>query len=355
VFVDFFTDFETSPCPVYTEVSYNLKPGKVPPEILKTHVFPFLGVNRPEVLVHSKFGEDCSIIDYGEYVAVISSDPITGSKSDIGRLAVHISSNDIAACGAEPLGLTVTILFPKGTIVDEIKAVMEQLHDAARNINVEITGGHTEITSAVTQTVICSTALGIAKKDEYVSSSGARPGDDVLVTKFIGLEGSAILASDFEKKLSGIIGHSVVAKAKGFIKMISVIPESRVAVKHGVTAMHDITEGGVLGASYEVAVASGTGIEIHSELIPLLDETRQICDAAQISPLGLISSGSMLMTVPDGRRLEKALKSAGINAAIIGKVTENGLVLRTKDGAVDLKPPERDELFKAIENLKIVK
>ena len=326
-----------------------LKIGKVPPEILRSVVYPHLGVMRKEVLVHSGFGEDCSIIDFGENVAVVSTDPITGANKNSGYLSVFVSCNDIAACGANPLGIMVTLLLPAGSDEHMLKDLMEGIHNAANEIGVEVLGGHSEITDAVVKPIISVTALGIAKKNEYVTSSGAKSGDDVIVTKALGLEGTAILASDYEELLIKTIPVELLHRAKSFIEKIGAIEEGLVAAKVGASAMHDITEGGLLGAVYEVAEASGVGIKIIKDKLPILPETKAVCDFFQIDPLGLISSGSMLICTPKGNEVLEALASRGIDAYIIGKVTEKEKLLISENDCISILPPERDELYTAIE------
>jgi len=325
------------------------KIGKVPPEILKTSVYPFLGNRRKEVLVHSGLGEDCSIIDYGENVAVVSTDPITGADKNSGYIGVYISTNDIAACGAKPIGIMVTLLLPAGSNETMLKDIMEGIHKGANSIGIEVLGGHSEITDGVVKPIISVTALGIAKKDEYVTSSGAKPGDDVIITKALGLEGTAILAADYEDILKEKLGNELVSRAKAFIDNIGVVEEGITAAKVGVSAMHDITEGGLLGAAYEIAEASGVGMEIFEEDLAIYPETKAICEFFQINPLGLISSGSMLICTPKGKEVIEALKSKGIRATIVGKVTKKDKILISKGNQSLIIPPERDELYVAIE------
>jgi len=326
-----------------------LKIGKVPPEILKSSVYPFLGKRRKDVLVHSGFGEDCSIIDYGENVAVVSTDPITGADKNSGYIGVYISTNDIAACGAKPIGIMVTLLLPAGSDENMLKDIMEGIHKGANSLGIEVLGGHSEITDGVVKPIISVTAIGIARKDEYVTSSGAKPGDDVIITKALGLEGTAILAADYEKILKEKLGDELVSRAKNFIESIGVVEEGLAAARVGVTAMHDITEGGLLGAAYEVAEASGAGMVIFEEELPIYPETKAICDFFKINPLGLISSGSMLICTPKGKEVVEALKSKGINATIVGKVTNDEKILMSEDKSSIIIPLERDELYVAIE------
>lgn len=330
-----------------------MKTGKVPISVLEKSVFPYLGSPRPEVLVHSMIGEDCSVLDFGDYVCVLSTDPITGADKESGSLAIHVSCNDVAANGAEPIGVLITILFPEGTTEEYIKHVMQQMHKTAKKLNIEILGGHTEITSVVDRVVISSTAVGKASKATYTTSSNAQIGDQIIVTKSVGLEGTAILASDFEEILAKKLKPQEIQTARSFIEHISVISEGLIAAKNGANAMHDITEGGLLGAVYELAKASKKGAEIWEEKIPVHPLTRKICSIFNIDPLRLISSGSMLITAPPEADIASKLKEKNIPATVIGKITEKELKLVRKNETIEIIPPERDELYVVIEkNLK---
>jgi len=327
-----------------------MKIGKIPNDILEKLILNKISANRKEILLRPKIGEDCCAVDFDKYACVLSTDPITGTANEIGRLAVHISCNDIASCGVEPLGLLVTILAPPGTSEAELEKVMSQLCETAASINVDIIGGHTEITAAVNRFVVTSTALGRVLKDRLVSTSGAKPGNDIVLTKSAGLEGTAILAYDREKALTGALGLETVERAKNLMEKISVVKEGIIAGEYGATSMHDVTEGGVLGAVWEVAEASGVGVIIEKVKIPVGYETVKICSFYGIDPLKLISSGCMLITCPDGEGLTARLSASGISSSIIGRITsENKKILM--DGGVE-KPilqPESDELYKVLD------
>lgn len=331
-----------------------MQPGKIPPDIMQKTIFPYLGIKRKEVLVHSKLGEDCSIIDFGgDYVAVLSTDPITGADKHSSHLAVHISCNDIAACGAEPIGILITLLIPEGANDNIVRELMEGINVSAQKIGVEVLGGHSEVTSAVTKPIISTTAIGVAEKDGYITSSGAKPGNSIIVTKALGLEGTAILASDYEYYLDDKLAKITIVTAQNFIQYISVIPEGIIAAKNGATAMHDITEGGILGAAFEIAEASNVGLILYEDKLPILNETKEICNVFDIDPLGLISSGSMLICTDKPEELIKSLTVKNIPATIVGKIADRKRVLIKKDGTkIALKPPKRDELYKVLEKLK---
>ncbi len=327
-----------------------MESGKVPNDVLNKIVLSKINKFREEIILRPGIGEDCAAIDFGKYACVLSTDPITAAVNDIGKLSVHISCNDIASSGVEPLGLMVTILCPVGTSEAELENVMEQICVTAAELNVEIIGGHTEVTPAVRQIIISTTCIGRSKKNEIVSSNGAKPGDSIIMTKSAGMEGAAIIASDFADKLNNLISHEDLYYAKDFVKYLSVVKEGVLAGKFGATSMHDITEGGVLGAVWEISEASGVGIVINKDNISVDPVTRSICTALNINVLRLISSGCMLITCPNGEELVRILESNDIKATIIGTVTANKnekLLISKKEGIVqEIEPPSSDELYK---------
>jgi len=326
-----------------------MKAGKLPNDVLKKIILDKLKKTRTDILVRPGIGEDCCAIDFGENICLLSTDPITGAVNEIGRLAVHISCNDIASCGVEPLGLLITILAPVDTTVKDIEAIMDQITHETASLNVEVIGGHTEITEAVNRCVIVCTAIGKVLKNRMVTTSGARPGDDVVMTKSAGLEGTSIIAHDKEAYLAEKLGTALVERAKTFIDRISVVKEGVIAGKYGVNSMHDATEGGILGAVWEIAEASGVGVRIYRERIPIEPETLEISRLFEIDPLKLISSGCMVITCPDGEGLVNELKRNGIDASIIGKVTGcKDKKLISESHVEDILQPGSDELYKAI-------
>ena len=325
--------------------------GKVPESVLKRSIIKQIKTRRPEIITGAAVGEDCAAIrlEEGE-VYVTSTDPITGTSHEIGALAVHVTANDIASAGAEVIGVMLSVLLPDGTEEEELRSIMKQVEETCHELNIQTIGGHTEVTRVVNQPVITVTGIGKVLRDKLVTTGGARPGDDVVVTKWIGLEGTSIIAREMKDVLLGRFSPSFVDKAADFIKYLSVVPDSAVAVKHNVTAMHDVTEGGIFGALWEVAEASRTGLRIDLRSIPVRQETIEICEVFGINPYQLISSGSMLITSPNGHEIADALKEAGINAAVIGKVTEgNDRILINGEETRYLEPPKADELYRIYE------
>lgn len=325
-----------------------LEIGKVPPRILEKivlHPIQNFAIQREDVFVRPKTGEDCSAVSFGEELCVLSADPITGAEKDMGYIAVHINCNDIASSGAEPVGILLTVLLPEESTEDTLSDIMAGAYEAAKEIGIEILGGHTEVTAVVNKPVISAAVIGRTDKKGFIATGGAKEGQDVIMTKWAGLEGTAIIAKEYEAVLSGKIKKEVLENAKSMKGFLSVVKEGKIAKSLGATAMHDVTEGGILGAAWEVAECSEKGILIELEKIPVKEETKAICEAAQISPYELISSGSMIITAFEGEKIVSALAKEGIESTIIGKITKQQKLVLEKGQAYPLQQPKSDALY----------
>ena len=327
-----------------------MKIGKVPENVLKRSVMKQLHYKRDEVILGPGIGEDCAALALAEdEILVMSTDPITGTAKDIGKLAIQIMANDLASAGAEPIGVMLTILLPDGTREIALKRIMEQMECACREAKMQILGGHTEVTAVVNQPVVNVAGVAKAKKGSLISTAGARAGMDIVVSKWVGIEGTMIFAKEKEAELKEHFPADFVDTAIGFDRYLSVVPEAAVATQSSVAAMHDVTEGGLFGALWEMAEASGVGLEIDLKKIPIRQETVEICEYFDVNPYGLISSGMMLMASADGNALVLALQEAGIPATVIGKATEgNDRVIIRDEERRFLEPPKTDELYKVL-------
>lgn len=322
--------------------------GKVSESVLKRSILKQIKHRREEVLVGPGVGEDCCVVDLAEgEVAVLSADPITGTKEMLGTLAVHITANDIASSGADLVGILLTILLPEGFREAELKEIMKEAEAVCATLNIEIMGGHTEITTAVNQPIITVTGVGKMQKSKVIKTAGALPGDEIVMTKWAGLEGTAILAKEKEVELLTRYNKDFIHSGQNLAHMISVVPESKVGIRLGVRAMHDVTEGGIYGALWEMGAASGVGMEVDLTKIPIRQETIEICEFYDLNPYQLISSGVMLMITDKGNLLVEELKKAGIPAAVIGRITGgNDRVVLNEEERRFLSPPKSDELYK---------
>ncbi|MGH4137560.1 AIR synthase family protein [Clostridium sp.] len=322
-----------------------MKVGKLNWDDLKQIIDNNKSVVRDDVRIRSGIGEDCSVINFGEYECVVSTDPITGADKNIGKLAVNINCNDIASCGVEPVGILVTILVPPTATIEDIKKIMGEIDEETKKLNVEILGGHTEVTEAVNRIVVSCTAIGKGKAGGAVATSGAKIGDDIIVTKLLCMEGTSIVVNDYLDRVRDVLTHNEIEEAKDYVSGISVTLEGRIAGEFGVNSMHDITEGGVLGALWEVAQASNLGFEVYYDKMPISEITIKICKKLNIDPLKFISSGSMLITATGGQKLVEKLIRNGIEATVIGKITTDRGILVIDGIRNDVLPPTRDELF----------
>ncbi|MEM1600366.1 MAG: AIR synthase family protein [Sulfolobales archaeon] len=304
-----------------------MTPGKLRPEILRKYVFSRVGVVDPCVLVGPSIGEDAAVIDLGNgNVLVVHVDPISGAVEYLGWLAVHIPSNDVAVSGARPRWLLPVLYLPEKSDIELVDRITEQMDLAAREINAMIVGGHSEFTPGIRRPLISMTSIGTTSMDRYVVSSGAKPGDVVLMTKTAGIEGTAILASDFsDLLLERGISKELISRARSMIKNVSVVKDALILSESRLpTSMHDPTEGGILGGVLEVAYASNTSIVIYEESIPIAEETEAFCNALRLDPLKILSSGTLIATIPANKMGEalSRLRSAGITSSVIGEVLE---------------------------------
>lgn len=296
---------------------------------------------RPEPLSMPAIGQDCATLDLNGDLVVLSCDPITSaSVAHLGRLTIHVSCNDAAAAGAEPVGLLVTLLMPPDGTMEQIGRIADDLSAAAQLAGVDILGGHTEVTDAVARPVTSATV--VARQPRGSALRGMRPGDAVVLTKSAGVEGTTIIAEDFARLLTDVPVETLAA-ARAFSGKLSIVPESRIAMQFGATAMHDVTEGGVLGAAWELAYAGGCAVEIDSSVIPVHAETAALCAALGLDPLRLIGSGSLLIACEDGDKMVRALNASGIEACVIG--TAKSGRGSTFDGQ-PLEEPHADEIYR---------
>ena len=265
---------------------------------------------------------------------------------------VNVNANDLAVMGATPKWLLATLLLPEGIRESQVAEMFRQLRDACVELNIALVGGHTEITYGLDRPIAVGAMLGEVDKSRAVLSSGVRPGDSLILTKGVAVEGTSILAREAADQLSERgVDADVIERAAGFLfdPGISVLRDARIAVEAGeVHAMHDPTEGGLSGGLYELASASGVGFDIDAAAIPILTECRRICDALALDPLGLIASGSLLAAVSPGSAdaVVRALSQDGISASVIGVANDSAgqITLRSQSGVSEFPRFPRDEL-----------
>ncbi|KAB1185514.1 MULTISPECIES: AIR synthase family protein [Haloferax] len=295
--------------------------SKLSPADLDRYIFSRTGAANDDLLVGAGYGEDAAAVATDEGTMVVSTDPISLAAERIGTLGVAIASNDVATCGGIPKWLVSTILMPEPD-VDLLDDITAQLDAEARRLGITIVGGHTETVAGLSRPLLSLTCMG--PTDRYIPTSGAEPGDAVILTKGAGIEGTAVLATDFSDDLDEAgVDSEMVDRATDFFEDISVLPESAV-LGPVATAMHDPTEGGVLNGLVELACASGVRIDVERTDVPIRPETRTLCDAMGVDPLRVLGSGALLATVPadEAEEILAALDAEDIDATVVATVDE---------------------------------
>lgn len=325
-----------------------MRQGKLTNAKLRELVIDKIEPQNEETVVGAGVGEDCCAVITGD-LCVVSTDPITAGGKQTGVLAIHINANDIAAAGAVPIAALVTLLIPPSAGEAQVRKLMNELVQTARSLGIDIIGGHTEVTDSVTRTVVSVTMIGKpVVKGKMFKTSDVQPGDDIIMTKYAGLEGTAIIASDFSGELS--LTEQERKELARIKESLSVVKDGRIAAEtDGIHAMHDITEGGVLGAVCEMCEASGTGARIDLSAVPVLPLTSRVCTKYGLDVYGLISSGSMMIAARNGNRIVEAMRANGIPATVIGKAGGQGVYDLSSGQKRAITPYPADELYKVLE------
>jgi hydrogenase expression/formation protein HypE len=331
--------------------------GKLPADLL-ARLVSRAPIVDPRVRLPPGPGLDCAVLDLGDRLLAIKSDPITFATDEIGWYLVQVNANDLATCGAQPRWLMLTMLLP-GTattpaLVEEVSA---QVFEACRALGISVIGGHTEITYGLDRPLLSGTMIGEIEPGRLVTPQGVAPGDRLLLTKGVPIEATAILAREFAARLSGTLTAQELDEARNFLHRpgISVLRDAQVALATGrVNAMHDPTEGGLVGALWELADACGHTLVFDPRLVPVPPLASRICSALGIDPLASIASGALLLAVPadEAAATCRALAAAGIVCAEIGRVETGQPEVRVEAGATAglLARPKRDEIARLFDS-----
>jgi len=335
-------------------MSHLLPPGKVDWRLLQS----ILGqVELDErVLVGPRVGEDAAVVDMGDRYLVAGADPVTLAGERAGWYLVHVNANDVATMGARPRWLLVTLLLPAASATAEmLPPLFEEIRGACRSVGCTLCGGHTEVSDSVDRPLLIGQMMGEVAKGDLVTSSGARLGDVILLTKSIAIEGTAILSRAAAGRL-GRMGFSRACRAGAAYldePGISVVKEAMAAVSGGrPSAMHDPTEGGLAAGLHELAEASGVGLAVNRGSIPVLPECAEMCAALGLDSLGLIASGALLITAPAGEAeaIASAVRAAGVSVTDIGVVTSasDGVMIVDSSGESELPAYSQDEIVRVL-------
>lgn len=339
----------------------SLPVGKLPPDKL-ARLLVGAPLPDPAVLLGPGIGLDCAVVEHGDELLVLKSDPITFASDLIGWYAVQVNTNDIATCGAQPRWFLATLLLPQGRTGEDLaEEIMGQVFAACRQMEISVVGGHTEITSGIERPILVGTLIGAVSRRNLVTPRGAQVGDVLLLTKSIPIEAIAILGREFSQRLEGRVNPETLQRARDclFEPGISVLQDARIACQAGrVHAMHDPTEGGLAAGLWELAEASQTSLWVERSMIPITPLWAELAgslDGPELDPLAAIASGALLLAAEpaDAGKIIKALVESGIPCCQIGGIEpalplENGQAISVwevdKDVRRTLPRPEREEI-----------
>ena len=325
-----------------------MKVGKISEVALKRAVLKQLHTKREEVLFGGAVGEDCAAVKTEKGKAmVLSSNPVIGTGKLQGALAIYSAVNNLAASGAEAIGVMITLLLPEGFQESRLTELSNEIAQVCQELQIEVMGGHTEVTTTVLEPVFSVVAVGKAEENHLLRAKDAKAGQEIVMSKWIGMEGSVAIAAAKEGELKERFPKAMIDQIKAMLPNCCAAAEAALALKSGVSAMHDVSSGGIYGALYELSEAAGVGLEIDLRAIPIKQETVEICEYLGLNPYYLKSGGSMLMVCDHGQELVRILEKEGIHAAVIGKTTSERSKAVINEGEVSyLERPKADELLK---------
>lgn len=327
--------------------------GKISDSVLKRSILRQIKTSRQEVLSGAGIGEDCAIFAPPGAMAGAVSQASVPREADLARLLVKCANN-LATAGASPMAAQITLTLPRETEEQLLKGLMAAAEEAGSQLGMQIAGGHTAVSRHVDCPIACVTAYGIPMKEgdspetsPLCTTRGARPGQDIVLTKWIALEGTAILAGLKSERLRQRYPVHLVEEAAGFDRYLSVIPEAAVAVKSGVRVMHDASEGGILATLWEMAECSGVGLTIDLRKIPIRQETVEVCEFCEVNPYILASGGCLVLVADQGESLVDELARQRIPAAVIGRITDSHdrLICNAEEKRY-LDKPAQDEIYR---------
>lgn len=325
-----------------------LPSGKLPAALLRA----LLGDDPPppELRVPPQVGEDGCVIEVGGGALVVATDPITLTGSGVGAHAVVINANDVAVMGARPRWFLAAVLLPLGTGESDVRELFAEMRAELVSIGATLVGGHTEVTSAVTQPVVVGQMLGFREDGGFVRTGGVRPGDLIVQVGPAPVEGAYVLGLECAEKLRGL-PDELLARARGALDDpgISVVGSALRCAELGASALHDPTEGGLSAGLHELAEASSVAIrDVDPEGVAWFEPGVAICRALDADPWGTLASGALLaaFSESDAERALGVLGKGSAPCAIIGRAASgSGVWLR---GGEALARFERDELSRLL-------
>lgn len=301
-----------------------MRSGKVPERILKRSVQKRITYKSKYLVKPPAPGRDSSVYDpEGGVPMAFCTNPVTGDSDNIGCRAFFRMVNDICCAGADPSGMLLNILLPEGSEEQELRQIMGQIGSLAGEYKVDILGGHTEVTPAVTAPIITVTGVGLYRENVKTAETKPRPGMDLVMTKWAGASGTTDLVIKGREELRKRFGKDFLEQAESYGRDISCLPEAAIAWENGAVALHNVSAEGIFGALWELGELCGTGLEVDLKKIPIRQETVEICEFYDENPYMIPAEGVLLIVISSGSHLVRGCKEAGIMAAVIGQIRED--------------------------------
>ncbi len=328
--------------------SIGMKQGKLTENCLKRSVLRKIGTYREEIQKGAALGQDCAFFSWKEETLVTTTQTVALPVKAAGRLAVYAADNNLAAAGARTVGISLALTLPESLEEKALQKLMQEIDDTCKELSIQISGGHSETSSRVSTPVISVTAFGYLKQKRVYESPSKEY--DIIMSKFVAVEGTAILLETESDRLQKAYSQSFLSGAAECAEHLSVREEAAIAVESGVYAMHDLHQGGILGALWELSRQIGVGLNVDLKKIPILQETVEICECLEVNPYQLISGGALLMVTTDGEALLEELAEHGIPAACIGSTNAgNDKIICNEEEVRFLDKPGQDEIYRVFE------
>ncbi len=328
-----------------------MKIGKVSESVLKRSVLKQIKVNQDlGMICGAAVGADCAIFPFqgADHAAVATcvQEAAVAGKADMERL-LHRVANSLACAGAVPIAAMISLVLPETVEEPKIKELMSEAQRVCGTLGMNIAGGQTNVYKDVSKIHVSVTGMGKCPEGRTLQPGGVKPGQEIVISKWVGLEGTAMVANFGAKQMTARYPLFLIEEACSFGKYISVLPEAKIALEKEVSALHDVSEGGIFRALWELAESAGVGLEVDLKKIPIRQETVETCEFFQINPYELLSGGSLIMVTGDGEGLVQALAEAQIPAAVVGRITgNNDRVIVNDEETRFLDRPRTDEIYK---------
>ena len=329
-----------------------MKAGKLPQAVLERSVLRYVKKeNRNEQ--PPAVGFDAGVFLVKEVRMAAMTQTVSGEGVRTGELALLRAVNSLAAAGAIPEQVTLAVTLPASMEESELKKLMERVQKQSKELSVTVAAGHTAVSKSVTEPVVSVTALG-----RINSLSDGEPladmekknvaGAKIIMTKWCGLCGTALLAEHYKEALCTRYTRSFIEKAEMFSDKVSILKEAELAREAGALVMHAAAEGGIFGALWEFAEQIGCGMDIDIRKIPINQETVEICEYFDCNPYQLRAEGSLLLVSKNAEQLCSVFQNAGIPAAVIGELKEGNDRRLLNEDEVRFLEPNRVEEYERI-------